>query len=184
MTDIDWKNVRLRAGELAMVLGISSARVSQMRHEEGAPVGADGLWPLGDTIRWRIAKRGGGAMRDQLVAEQVEKARLQNAKLRMELVPFEEFKQAVLGAVDGLRAETMALPRRWTDDRQIQEQMTDDIRDTLARAGERIASWQPEPVDATDGEDADASPKAKSGAVGRRQKKRKPRQSGAGPVAD
>lgn len=179
--EIDWPTIKLRNAEMAQLLGVTPARISQLKAEEGAPIDDDGLWHLAQFLRWRDGRRAAQEGKEALLAEQIERARLHNAKLRQELVPLEEVKQAVLGAIDGVRAEFMSLPRRWTDDRGQQAAMLEDIRDALDRSASAITNWQPADSGSAD---ADPAPEPERGPVGRPKARRRARQPRAGTVED
>ena len=179
--EIDWPTIKLRNAEMAQLLGLTPARISQLKAEEGAPIDDDGLWHLAQFLRWRDGRRAAQAIKEALQEQQHERLKLQNEILRAERVPLEELTQAVLGAFDGLRAEFMGLPRRWTDDRGQQAAMIEDIRDALDRSARQIANWRPADSSSAD---IDTAPEPERRPVGRPKARRRARQPRAGTVED
>jgi phage terminase Nu1 subunit (DNA packaging protein) len=116
------------AAELGQLLGVSERRVRELRDQGVIPDAAGGRYVLGDAVpaycahlrpaSGRAAAGGsdGAPTLDQarieVLNEQRDKLRLQNAQLRADLVPADEMEAALGQVFDAVRGKVLALPSR------------------------------------------------------------------------
>lgn len=142
----------LTGSELAMCFGTSHASVSQFK-KAGMPH-KNGKYNLPACLQWRIARAGGGGeskeneSKDGEWLEEYRKqkakiARLELRRLRGDLVPAGDAELVIREAVGAAKASFLAMPRKLAarlvgkEPREIEAEMTDEIREILMRLSKR-----------------------------------------------
>ena len=138
--------------ELAKCFGIGPNAVSAFK-KAGMPH-KNGKYNLPACIQWRIARAGGGGETkesDSKDGEWLEEYRKQKAKiarlelrrLRGDLVPAGDAELVIREAVGAAKASFLAMPRKLAarlvgkEPREIEAEMTDEIREILTRLANR-----------------------------------------------
>jgi len=167
-----WRTVN--GTQLANIIGVSSARISNLVHA-GLPRIADSkLYDLAQVVPWLTQRtlekgdvQGTGSARQLYFEAMTERAQLDTEKLRGNLYGRPEVDQFLMGVLVQVREHCLALPERVTRDRTTAAKLDSEIASALEAMADAIATFvetgKPGP------KPAKATPKKKRGRVGKRQ---------------
>lgn len=181
--------------ELSRITGYSEMHLSRLAHE-GMPKEGRGLYDLERAIKWLLTRRDTTAnaniqdVKRQLIQEQIEAQKLENAKTRLELLPLEDVQHMLNAAgvivasqLDGLAPRvahelsaitTIPAPK-------VQEVVFRECRSIRESIAAEWDSYRGPDADGSD--DSQAAAKPKRGRVGRPRKIPAAGEPGAGAMA-
>lgn len=107
--------MRVKEAELAEIVGKTDRTVRNWV-DEGCPRGDDGQFDVPEVIDWLSTRNSGRAaateQKTRLTRAQADKAELEAAKLRAELVPVDEVQKEWNRMLGAFRARALALPSK------------------------------------------------------------------------
>lgn len=184
---------RVKPGELAQIVGRSTQQVYNWE-KDGCPRGKDGLYDTVAVIEWLVTRDSDrGAFQEQktrLTRAQAEKAELEAAKLRAELVPVGQVQTVWTRMLGAFRAQALALPSKVAtrtvsakNTFEVHRQILEDaVREFLTE----LAGFSPDgDLPGADADSSKTAAQADGKRVGRPRKGSKPRgKRGARKVED
>ena len=175
--------MKVNQSELSNIVGRSDRQIRNWL-DDGCPRGEDDLYETVDVIDWMIRRNNGRAssseQRTRLLRAQAEKAELEAARLRAELVPVDQVQKQWNRMLGAFRARTLAAPSKGA---ALSAAAKKSFRDQLKVWNEVIHELLTELADLKPGSDiefaqsgdSEAATKADGKRVGRPRKKAKPR---------